>query len=52
MQVEEQILVRVEEEPDISNRRLAAAVAVSQFVVHRTLEEQGLDPYHLQKLQL
>ena len=41
LQVEEQILERVEEEPDISTRRLAAEVGVSQFVVHRTLKEQG-----------
>ena len=41
LQAEEQILERVEEEPDISTRRLAAEVGVSQFVVHRTLKEQG-----------
>ena len=31
LQNEEQILERVEEEPDISTRRLAAEVGVSQF---------------------
>ena len=36
LQAEEQILERIEEEPDISTRRLAAEVGVSQFVVHRT----------------
>ena len=36
LQAEEQILKPVEEEPDISTRQLAAAVGVSQFVVHRT----------------
>ena len=42
LQAEEQILERVEGEPDISTRRLAAQVGVSQFVVHRILEEEGL----------
>ena len=51
LQAEEQILERVEEEPDISTRRLAADVGVSQIVVHRTLKEQGLYPYHVQKVQ-
>ena len=41
LQSEEQILERAEEKPDISTRRLAAEVEVSQFVVHRTLKEQG-----------
>ena len=40
LQPEEQILERHEEERDISTRRLAAEVGVSQFVVHRTLKEQ------------
>ena len=51
LQAEEQILERVEEESDISTRRIAAEVGVSQFVVHRTLKEQALDPYHVQKVQ-
>ena len=42
---------RVEEEPHISTRRLAAEVGVSQFVVHRTLKEQARHPYHVQKVQ-
>ena len=46
-QAEEQILEHVEEEPDIITRRLAAEVGVSQFVVHHTLKEQGLHPYHI-----
>ena len=40
LQAEEQILERVEEESDISTRRLAAEVGVSHFVTHRTLKEQ------------
>ena len=47
LQAEEQILERVEEEPDISTRRLAAEVGISQFAVHRTLKEQGLHPHHV-----
>ena len=39
-----QILERVEEEPDISTRLLAAEVGVSQFVVNR--RKQGLHPHH------
>ena len=39
LQVEEQIFERVEGEPDISTRRLAADVGVSQFIVHHTLKE-------------
>ena len=38
LQAEEQILERVEEEPDISTRRLTAEVGVSQFTVNRTLK--------------
>ena len=45
LQAEEQILERGEEEPDISTRRLAAKVGVSQFIVHCTLK------YHVQKGQ-
>ena len=48
LQAEEQILERVEEEPDISTRRLAAEIGVSQFVVHHILKEQGLHPHHAQ----
>ena len=51
LQAEEQILERVVEKPDISTRRLAAEVEVSQFVVHRTLKKLGLHPYHVQKVQ-
>ena len=51
LQTEEQILERVEEQHDISLRRLAAEVGVLRFVVHRTLKKQGLYPYHVQKVQ-
>ena len=52
LQAEEQILERVEEESEISIRRLAAGVGISQFVMHRTLKEQGLHPYHVRKVQV
>ena len=44
---------RVKEAPDISTLRLVVKVLVSQFVVklHSTLKEQGLHPYHVQKVQ-
>ena len=51
VQAKEQILERVEEEPDISTRQLAAEIGVSQIVVHPTIKEQGLHPYHVQKVQ-
>ena len=40
LQSEEQILQRVEEEPHISTRRLAAEVGVSHFVVHPTVKNK------------
>ncbi|KAJ3644090.1 hypothetical protein Zmor_026763 [Zophobas morio] len=51
LQDEEQILKRVEKEPDISTRQLAAEVGVSLIVVHHTLKGQSLHPYHVQKVQ-
>ncbi|KAJ3646504.1 hypothetical protein Zmor_024089 [Zophobas morio] len=51
LQSEEQILEHAEEEPNISTRRLAAEVGVSQFLVHRTFQEQGLHPYNIEKVQ-
>ncbi|KAJ8943798.1 hypothetical protein NQ318_012443 [Aromia moschata] len=49
MDAEEQILEAVEDDPSLSTRRLANQVRVSQFTVWRTLSEQGLYPYHVQK---
>ena len=48
---EPEILNMVEENPSISVRRLSYRVGVSPFVVWRTLREQGLHPYHLQRVQ-
>ncbi|KAJ3651692.1 hypothetical protein Zmor_017713 [Zophobas morio] len=47
LQAEEQILGRVEEEPDISTCQLAAEIGVLQFA-----KEQGLHPYHVQKMEV
>ena len=51
LQDEEQILERVEKDPAISTRRLAAEVEVSQILVHHTLKGQDLHPHHVQKVQ-
>ncbi|RZC38176.1 HTH Tnp Tc3 2 domain containing protein, partial [Asbolus verrucosus] len=48
---EEEILREIENQPQLSTRRLANQVGVSRFVVWRTLKEQGLHPYHVQKVQ-
>ena len=47
LQAEEQILERVEEEPDISTYQFAAEIGVLQFA-----KEQGLHPYHVQKMEV
>lgn len=51
LEVEEVILQEIENRPEISTRRLAAEVGVSHFLVWRTLKEQGLHPFHVQKVQ-
>lgn len=51
LDVEPQILHTVEAEPGISTRRLAVRHGISQFIAWRTLKEQGLHPYHVQKVQ-
>ncbi|KAJ8954712.1 hypothetical protein NQ318_011405 [Aromia moschata] len=51
MDAEEQILEAVEDDPSLSTKRLAHQVRFSQFTVWRTLREQGLYPYHVQKVQ-
>lgn len=50
-EVEEQILERIAEDPKLSTRRLGLEVGVSKDVVHRTLKEQQLHSYHIQKVQ-
>jgi hypothetical protein len=41
----------VDEEPDVSCRRLPLRIDVSSFTIWRTRHEQGLHPYHLQHVQ-
>jgi hypothetical protein len=41
----------VDEEPNVSCRRLALRIVVSSFTIWRTLPEHGLHPYHLQYVQ-
>jgi hypothetical protein len=41
----------VDEEPNVSCRRLALRVDVSSFTIWRMLHEQGLHSYHLQRVQ-
>ncbi|GBM71573.1 hypothetical protein AVEN_82964-1 [Araneus ventricosus] len=50
-QVVEDILQRVENRPDISTREVSHAVNVSHSIVWRVLRDEGLLPYHVQKVQ-
>ncbi|KAJ3661754.1 hypothetical protein Zmor_006139 [Zophobas morio] len=50
LDAETEILDIVEEEPGISARRLSYRVGISMFVVWRTLHNQGLYPYHVQRV--
>lgn len=50
-QVEDNILQRVEDRPDISTREVSRAVNVSQSIVWQVLRDEGLRPYHPQKVQ-
>lgn len=49
--VDEEILHRVEEDPEISSRKLAAAIGVSKTKVLKTLHKNKLYPYHFTKVQ-
>ena len=48
---EERILRAFEENPGNSIRRAARALGLSRNVVHRTLRQNGLHPYHYQRVQ-
>lgn len=50
--VELDILRRVEDNPNISTRRLAAELNVSHPLIWRILREQQLYPYHIQRVQV
>ncbi|XP_018403097.1 PREDICTED: uncharacterized protein LOC108780024 [Cyphomyrmex costatus] len=49
--MEERILEAFEENPRNSIRHAAHALEVSRLVVHRTLRENQLHPYHFQRVQ-
>ena len=49
--VEERILRMFEENPGSSVRRVAHALGLTRYVVHRTLRRNGLHPYHYQRVQ-
>ena len=49
--VKEQILERIDEDPKLSTKLLGLEIGVSKDVVQRTLKEQQLYPYHIQKVQ-
>ncbi|EZA58859.1 hypothetical protein X777_01034, partial [Ooceraea biroi] len=48
---EERILRMFEENPGSSVRRAAHALGYSRYVVHRTLRQNALHPYHFQRVQ-
>lgn len=50
-EVEEEILDRVQEDPELSVRRIAREIAVSKDVVNRVIREQLLHPYHKIRVQ-
>lgn len=49
--VEEQILERVREDPDISSRNLAGEIGVSKTKVLSVLQKNKFHPYHFTKVQ-
>jgi len=48
---DERILRAFEENPQTSIRRVSRALGVPQTTVHRVLRENGLHPYHFQRVQ-
>ncbi|GBN27983.1 hypothetical protein AVEN_264206-1 [Araneus ventricosus] len=50
-QVVEDILQGVGDRPDISTREVSRAVNVPYSIVWRVLRDEGLHPYHVQKVQ-
>lgn len=49
--LEEDILDVVDENPEISTRRIAIQFEIPQTMAWKTLKQQGLNAYHLQKVQ-
>ncbi|GBM73657.1 hypothetical protein AVEN_30768-1 [Araneus ventricosus] len=50
-QVVEDILQGVGDRPGISRREVSRAVNVPHSIIWRVLREEGLHPYHVQKVQ-
>lgn len=50
-EVEEEILRRVEEDPELSTRRVSREIGVSKDVVNRVIREQLLYPFHKMSVQ-
>ncbi|GBM85155.1 hypothetical protein AVEN_183194-1 [Araneus ventricosus] len=50
-QVVENILQGVGDRPDISTREVSRAVNVPHSIVWRVLRDEGLHPFHVQKVQ-
>lgn len=48
---EEDVLVRVAEDTQISTRRLSAATLLSRASIHRTIQKENLYPYHFTPVQ-
>jgi Transposase. len=51
VEVEEEILEQVAQDPSTSTRRLSSQIGVSKNVVQKVLKEQMLYPYHIQRVQ-
>jgi hypothetical protein len=52
LEAEPAILEAIDQERNLSIRRLVLRAGVSTFIVYRTLHEQGLHPFHIQRVQL
>lgn len=50
VQLEENILDTIADNPSISTRTLAAQLHTTKTTIHEVLKEQLLHPYHLQKV--
>lgn len=51
MDAEEEILEMVRDDPGRSTRSMARDVNVSTWTVRRALREEGMHPYHIQRVQ-
>lgn len=51
VRIEGDVIQRVEADPDVSTRRLAAEFGVSHQTIWRIIHDAGYYPYHLQRVQ-